>query len=135
MAKSGFGGGFGKPFKATRPKASKKIEPEWPKNNFGAAQSRTLAIEALRNTVCLAFDYHGCHRIVEVHTVGTSLKDRPSMSVFQVDGQCNDTTIPGWAFFCFDECFNVALTDRPAFPPRPDYSKGAKQFRRIDAEF
>jgi hypothetical protein len=104
----------------------------WPKNQFEAARNRELALEALRRS--LSFDYHDCRRIGEVHTVGTSLKDRPSMSVYQVDGQCNDTTIPGWAYFCFDECFNVSLTDRPAFPPRPDYSKGAKNFRRIDAE-
>ena len=56
------------------------------------------------------------------------------MSVFQVDGQTNHPPIPGWRLFCFDECFDVALSNLPSTAPRPDYKKGAKQFIRIDAE-
>lgn len=132
MRKPSFG--WGKPFQAPKPKAPIKIEPVWPKNYVGAAFNQALAIDALRDGVCLAFDYHDCHRVVEVHTVGVSRAERPSMSAFQVDGECNDTTIPGWALFCFDECFNVTLTDRSSSAPRPDYSKGSKQFRGIYAE-
>jgi len=35
---------------------------------------------------------------------------------------------------CFDECFNMGLSDLPSTAPRPDYRKGHKLFQRIDAE-
>ena len=57
------------------------------------------------------------------------------MSAWQIDGQSNSHPVPGWGLFCFDECFNVALSDFPSPPPPSDYSKGAKQFKRIIAEF
>ncbi len=63
-----------------------------------------------------------------------TLADRPAMSAFQVDGKSNTPPIPDWRLFCFDECFNVALSDLPSSGPRPEYKKGAKQFHRIDAE-
>ncbi|MBS0255816.1 MAG: hypothetical protein JSS36_11575 [Proteobacteria bacterium] len=56
------------------------------------------------------------------------------MSVYQVDGQSNSPPIPDWRLFCFDECFDVRLTNVPSAAPRPQYKKGAKQFKRIDAE-
>jgi len=96
--------------------------------------NRSLAIEALEKAVCLKLDYHGRPRIAEVHTVGATTKGRPAMSVYQVDGQANAATIPDWQLFCFDECFNVALSDRPSLAPRAQYEKGSKQFGRIDRE-
>lgn len=124
-------GGFSwpRPFKRAR-----AVDPDWPKNWLHARKNQQLALEALTRGVCLSLRYHDCGKVVEVHTIGTNSKDRPAMSVYQVDGQCNDSAILGWAFFCFDECFNVALADRPSGAPRPGYRKGAKQFRRIDAE-
>lgn len=56
------------------------------------------------------------------------------MSVWQIDGESNTPPIPDWRLFCFDECFNVALSDIPSKAPRPEYKKGAKQFRSIDRE-
>lgn len=135
MARRTTFGGWKPPRPPRNPFAlAKPIRREWPKNSFAAAQNQAAALDALQRGLCLALTYHDCRRVVEVHTIGTSAKDRPSMSVFQVDGQCNDTTIPGWAFFCFDECFDVAVTDRPSAAPRPEYRKGAKQFQRIFAE-
>ena len=56
------------------------------------------------------------------------------MSAYQIDGQSNTPPIPDWRHFCFDECFDVRLLDLPSCAPRPQYKKGAKQFRRIDAD-
>jgi len=56
------------------------------------------------------------------------------MSAYQVDGQSKTPPIPDWRLFCFDECFDVGLTNIPSTAPRPDFKKGAKQFRRIDGE-
>jgi len=124
-----------KPFAGFKPlKAAAKPEREWPKNGFEAHGNHTLAIEALRAGVCLAFNYHDLRRTVEVHTVGTTTAGRPAMSVYQVDGESEDGPIPDWRTFCFDECFDVRLSDLPSSGPRPDFKKGAKQFRRIDAE-
>lgn len=57
------------------------------------------------------------------------------MSAWQIDGQSNSYTIPDWGLFCFDECFDVALSDLPMPAPPPDYRKRAKQFSFIDADF
>lgn len=114
--------------------ASKALKPNWAKNPTQAAANHSLAIEAIDKRLCLTLNYHGCARVAEVHTVGTTTRGRPAMSVYQVDGQANEATIPDWQLFCFDECFNVALSDRPSDAPRPKYEKGAKQFRRIDRE-
>jgi hypothetical protein len=123
---TGFGGRLSKP--------KKPAKPDWPKNSFGAAQNRLLAIEALQTGRCLTLTYHDCYRVAEVHTVGLTHTRRPAMSVYQVDGQANEATIPDWQFFCFDECFNVALSDLPSGAPRPKYAKGAKQFLTIDVQ-
>lgn len=125
-----FGGkplrGFGKP---------KPIKQEWPKNVMEADANRGLAIAALGRRVCLTLNYHGCHRVIGVFTVGLTQANRPAMSAWQVDGQSNEMTVPGWGMFCFDECFDVALSDHPMPAAPADYCKGAKQFIRIDAEF
>jgi hypothetical protein len=106
-----------------------------PKNVAEATSNQELALQALARGVCLSLRYDGLPRIVEVHTVGITQANRPAMSAFQVDGQSDSGPIPDWRLFCFDECFEVALTDLPARPPRPEYKKGAKQFVRIIAEF
>jgi hypothetical protein len=111
----------------------KATKPVWQKNpNAGAFPA--LAIRAVREGVCLNFRYHDCRRVVGVFTVGITHADRPAMSAWQIDGQSDSKTIPDWSTFCFDECFDVALSDRPAPATAPDYRKGAKQFKRIDAE-
>lgn len=113
---------------------SQKIKPNRPKNHAQAANNRLLAIKALGSGKCLTLTYDGKHRVVEVHTVGTTTAFRPAMSVWQIDGESNTPPIPDWRLFCFDECFNVALSDIPSKAPRPEYKKGAKQFRIIDRE-
>ena len=113
----------------------KPIKFSSPKNLAGAAKNKELALDALSKGLCLVLQYDGCHRVVEVHTVGITTAGRPAMSVYQIDGETNSTPIPDWRLMCFDECFGVALLDLPSAPPRPDYKKGAKQFKRIDAEF
>lgn len=122
-------------FKPARMKAAlKPIKSRTMKNFSGAASNKQIALSALAKGVCLILHYDGCHRIVEVHTVGTTTASRPAMSAFQVDGETNTSAIPDWRIFCFDECFGVALSDLPSAAPRPEYKKGAKQFERIDAE-
>ena len=118
-----------------KPKAPPKVAIEKPKNLYGAEANRKIAREALAMGVCLRLTYDQLPRVVEVHTIGVSRADRPAMSVFQIDGQSNSDPIRDWRLMCFDECFNVALSDLPSAAPRPNYRKGAKQFKRIDAEF
>lgn len=123
------------PKKAHNPFAAPKLtKPFAKKNHLEAGQNHSLALEALRSGVCLTLTYDDCRRIVEVHTVGTTTPGRPAMSVYQVDGETNTLPISGWRLFCFDKCFNVALSDSPSTAPRADYKKGAKQFKRIDGE-
>lgn len=110
-------------------------KPTRAKNTAQAAGNRDLALQALQESRCLNLTYCDCYRVVEVHTVGITRAGNPAMSAYQIDGQTDSTPIPNWRLFCFDECFNVSLSNLPASPPRPDYSKGAKQFGRIDAEF
>lgn len=130
MLKSTFGN-----WKPPKPqKIPKAPVPPRATNPFEAASNRQKAIEDLRSGVCLRLTYEDLPRVVEVHTVGTSLKDRPSMSVFQVGGQSHENTGKPWRTMCFDECFHVSLSELPSSAPRPDYRKGAKNFRRIDAE-
>lgn len=112
----------------------KPIKPFAQKNPFEAAQNRALAIQALQGEVCLMLTYDRLLRLVEVHTIGPTKTGRPAMSTFQVDGQSKTPPIPHWGLFCFDECFDVALSNLPSAAPRPDYKKGAKQFSRIDFE-
>lgn len=113
----------------------KPVKPEHPKNPLQAANNRTLAITALQRGVCLSLRYHGYPRVVDVHTVGITQADRPAMSAFQIEGQSESQPVRQWRLLCFDECFDVALSDRKSTAPHPDYKKGAKQFKRIDAEF
>jgi hypothetical protein len=111
-----------------------KVKPNKPKNLAQAGDNHRKAIEAINQQVCLSCTYDGLFRVVEVHTVGTTTARRPAMSVWQVDGQSNSTPVTGWRLFCFDECFNVALTDIPSKPSRPEYKKRAEQFRVVDRE-
>jgi len=111
-----------------------KIKKEWQKNPYQSAQNRILAIQSFDNKACLSLTYRGKFRIAEIHTIGTTTAGRPAMSVWQVDGESNTPPISDWRLFCFDECFNVALTDIPSIAPRPEYKKGAKQFRKIDRQ-
>lgn len=126
--------GLPKPRKLKVAGFGQKIEPPRNKNTFEAERNRQAALEALAGKMCLALTYLDCHRVVEVHTVGITTAGRPAMSVWQVDGESNTPPIPDWRLMCFDECFDVRLSDVPSTAPRPDYKKGAKQFRRIDAE-
>jgi hypothetical protein len=120
--------------KPARPMRSSDSAARGAKNTFGAARNHELAVQALRTGVCLSVCYRSRDRIVEVHTIGTTAGGRPVASVYQVDGHSNHTTIPGWALLYLDECFNVALADRPTCAPRPDYRRGAKHFQVIDVE-
>ena len=113
---------------------TQKIKPNKPKNIEQAATNRALAIEALDKALCISMTYDGLHRVVEVHTVGTTTALRQAASGWQVDGQSNTPPIPDWRLFCFDECFDVKLTTIPSKAPRPQYKKGAKQFGKIDRE-
>lgn len=123
-----------KPPRSSRALRPRPIKFAGPKNIAKAAENRQLAMAALAEGACLSFTYHRLPRVAEVHTVGITTAGRPAMSVFQVDGESDTPPIPDWRLFCFDECFNVALTDIPSLAPRPEYKKGAKQFRIIDAE-
>jgi hypothetical protein len=93
-----------------------------------------LATEALEHGLCLAFNYHGHSRLVEVHTVGITAAGRRAMCSFQVDGGTNSGEIPGWRLFCFDECTGVRLSAAESRGPRPGYKRGAQPFRSIIAE-
>ncbi|KAB1088783.1 hypothetical protein F4V91_21815 [Neorhizobium galegae] len=113
---------------------TQKIKPNKPKNIGQAAANKALAIEALDKAFCLSITYDGLYRVVEVHTVGTTTAFRQAMSAWQVGGQSNTSAIPVWRLFCFDECFDVKLTNIPSEAPCSEYKKGAKQFRKIDRE-
>lgn len=102
------------------------------KNTWEACANREKAIQAGRSHVCLSLTYDGLPRIVEIQVVGTTLKDRPAMRVYQVDGQSNSSTTADWRLFCFDECFDVSLTQRQATGPRSDQNDRDKGFERID---
>jgi hypothetical protein len=122
-----------KPRKPPNPfKAPKQPKPEKPKNLWGAAGNREKALQAGRARVCLSLRYDGLPRMVEIQVVGTTLKDRPAMRVYQVDGQSNSTPTVDWRLFCFDECFDVSVTQRQAAPPRSDKNNRDKGFKRID---
>lgn len=121
-------------YKPPKPLKYLATTPTRRKNLSEASRNRDLAITAVQRGVCLAFNYEDCFRLVEVHTVGITKADRPALNGWQVDGQSNSKTIPDWSTFCFDECFDVRLSDVPSRAPRPDFKKGAKQFRFIDVE-
>ena len=105
---------------------------EKPKNPFEAARNRQLALDAGQKRVCLSLRYDGKPRTVEVQVVGTSLKDRPAMRVYQIEPQAYAATSSNFRLLCFDECFSVALTDRQAAPPRSHENNRDKGFNRID---
>lgn len=111
---------------------SKQVKPEKPKNLLGAAGNRDMALRAGKAKVCLSLTYDGLPRVVEIQVVGTTLKNRPAMRVYQVDGQSHSTPAVDWRLFCFDECFNVSVTQRQASPPRSDKNNRDKGFKRID---
>lgn len=131
MAKNAFGSWTRKIGKAIK---TESIKIEKPKNYVGATSNKARAIEAIRNGTCLSLTYDDLPRIVEVHTIGLTRIERPAMSVFQVDGQSNDGPELGWRLMCFDECFNVSLSDRPSAAPRADHCRGAQTFKWIDLE-
>jgi len=110
------------------------VKPDKPKNHVQAGANLTAAQEALARKVCLSFIYDGLPRVVEVHTVGFTRADRAAMNVWQVDGASEDGPIPDWRTFCFDECFDVGLTEMVSQAPRAGFRRGAKQFARILVE-
>ena len=114
--------------------APKAIKPVKATNPYGAAQNRDLALAALRGGVRLTLTYENLMRVVDVYTIGLTTRRRPAMSAFQVDGYSHSFPMTDWRLFCFDECFDVSVTNIPRSPTHPDYKKGAKQFIRIDAE-
>ncbi|NLS01184.1 hypothetical protein HGP17_30500 [Rhizobium sp. P38BS-XIX] len=113
------------------PKPAASIKP---KNFSQAGFNKELAITALHTGVLLTLTYDGLPRVVEVHTVGVTTAGRAAMSAYQIDGQSNTPPIPDWRLFCFDECFNVAITSTKANSPRAGYKRRAKPFGKIDAE-
>jgi hypothetical protein len=111
-----------------------KIKNYKPKNLAQATQNKALAISAIEKGVCLSLTYEGLPRVVEVHTVGTTTAFKSAMNAWQVDGESSMPPVSEWRVFLFDECFDVALTDIKSDAPRPDYKKGARQFRKIDKQ-
>lgn len=105
---------------------------EKPKNPFEAARNRELAVEAAKKRVCLSLRYDGKPRVVEVQVVGTTLKDRPAMRIYQVEPQTNPAPSANFRLLCFDECFSVSLTQRQAAPPRSNKNDRDEGFRRIE---
>ena len=105
---------------------------EKPKNFVEAARNRKLALDAGKEGVCLSLRYDEKPRVVEVQVVGTSLKDRPAMRIYQVEPQTNPAPSRNFRLLCFDECFSVALTQRQAAPPRSNKNNRDEGFKRID---
>lgn len=129
MRKPTFGG-----YKPPKPVRVLKYKPEPPKNLAQAGHNQEKGIAALRGKLCLSLRYHDLPRTVEVHTVGITTNDRPAMRVWQVSGQSESGSPERFRTMCFDECFDVSLTDLPSAAPRPDYKKGDKAFKIILAE-
>ncbi|WP_423142067.1 hypothetical protein ACOYW6_01490 [Parablastomonas sp. CN1-191] len=103
-----------------------------PTNTFEANRNRQLAVEAGQKRVCLSLRYDGKPRVVEVQVVGTSLKNRPAMRVYQVEPQSNPAPSANFRLLCFDECFSVALSNRQAAPPRSNKNNRDEGFTRIE---
>lgn len=120
---------FGAPARTPKPEDPPRIS-----SALVIAHNQSLAVTALGAAVCLRLEHGGLPRLVEVHTVGMTPAGRAAMSAYEVGGRTRAGDLPGWRLFCFDECFDLALTDTPSAAPRPGYRKRAEPFSQIITE-
>jgi hypothetical protein len=93
-----------------------------------------IPCEAIRLAVCLAIEYNGYSRIVEVHALGLSKEGNGLLRVWQVSGGSVGGERAGWKLLRLDEATSCRLCDEPSQAPRSGYKRGDKALSRIIAE-
>jgi len=91
-------------------------------------------IDAINNRNVITFDYDGCQRIVEPHTVGVSTTGKDSLSTFQIGGQSNTIAIPDWGRFSLNKIQNLNVLGDLFQGVRPRNKKGDSRMTHIYAE-
>lgn len=95
---------------------------------------KNTIIEAIENRNILEFDYDGCHRKVEPHTLGVSTRDNEILSAFQIGGQSNTIDIPDWGLFSLNKIQRIRIVDETFKGTRNGYTRGDSRMKRIFAE-
>jgi len=96
--------------------------------------NESLACEALKNALCMAVNYDGYDRIIEVHTVGYTKKNNLAMRVWQVRGGSSSGEYTGWKLMTFDKVTSARITDEASKAPRDGYKKSDEGMSSIIRE-
>ncbi|MCK0196358.1 hypothetical protein MWN34_05460 [Ancylobacter sp. 6x-1] len=89
------------------------------------------AVDALRSARCLAVEYGGYTRRVEVHAVGFGSQGQGLMEVWQVDGGSSSGVSSGWKLMRLDDVASAMRTDQPSLAPRPGYRRSHRAMTEI----
>lgn len=83
------------------------------------------AMKAMGVGCQLEVEYDGLQRIVEVHAVGLSQKNKPVMRVYQVIGDAHSGEQEGWKLLSLGKVHQMPqILDIKSSAPRPGYRKG-----------
>ncbi len=92
-----------------------------------------LVVRATLEHRAVSFTYHGAHRTVEPHLVGTHEAGEPLLVAYQTGGGSRSGEVPGWRTFVTAEMDRVEIS-ATVFPgPRPDFSLAAHPMTEIFA--
>jgi len=85
-------------------------------------------VTSIQGRQCVEISYKDEIRIIEPYTLGTSKKDKRSLSAFQLSGDR-----PGWRLFHVDQITEVrSLEDQ--FDLRDGYKRGDSRMAHIEVE-
>ncbi len=90
-----------------------------------------LPCEALRKGVCLELRYDGYGRVVEVHAVGTTKKNKGIMRAWQVWGGSVSNEPVGWKLLSLDDIVSAHLTEERSLAPRKGYNRNDPAIERF----
>lgn len=90
-----------------------------------------LGCEALRTNSRLEIGYSGRARVIEVHTVGYTRDDEPTMRAWQVRGGSAGGDSSGWKLFRLNEISSAKILDEKSEAPRVGYKRGDPAIQRI----
>lgn len=89
-----------------------------------------MVSEALVEGREISFNYHGYARVVQPHALGEAGEGKAALLAYQVSGDSEKGTPPGWRVFLVAEIQSPALRDQ-TFACRGDFLGEGRGLKRI----
>ena len=93
-----------------------------------------MILQALKEKRVMTFTYHGYARMVEAHALGESTDGKVALLAWQTGGGSQTEPPPGWRTFLLADITGLTLAETNFAKPRPDYHKGKRGLKSVEAE-